>query len=128
MSRPRLNTDLEFTRGVAALALFVVLAYVSLTATFGAPSGFGEGSITASIGYAMFDLADRAAHDAEQFLVAFVVIAFVLDAALEGSIMLARREGEGGPLGEATSGSDETAEARADGGEPVEADDGEVGD
>jgi len=113
MSRPRLNTDLSFTRGLAALALFVVLAYVSVVATFGAPSGFGEGSITASIGYAMFDLADRAAHDTEEFLVAFITVAFVLDAALEGAIMLARREeGEDDPLG----GSRSRAPARADGG------------
>ena len=111
MSRPRLNTDLEFTRGVAALALFVVLAYVSLTATFGAPSGFGEGSITASIGYAMFDLVDQAAHDSEPFLVAFEIIDVVLVAALVAAVMLARRESKGGPLG---GGRDRTA--RADGG------------
>jgi NADH-quinone oxidoreductase subunit J len=110
MSRPRLKTDLGFTRGIAALALFAVIAYVSLVASFGAPAGFGEGSITASIGYAMFDLVDRAAHGSEPFLVSFIVIAFVLDAALEGSIMLARREGEGGPLG-----GDRDRTAHADG-------------
>jgi NADH-quinone oxidoreductase subunit J len=119
MSRPRLDTDIEPARGLAALALFVVLAYVSAVATFGAPTGFGEGSITATIGYAMFDLADRAAHDTEEFLVAFIVVAFVLDAALEGAVVLARREGkgEGDPLG----GPDRP---RADGGRGIEDDPG----
>jgi len=83
--------------GVAALGLFVVLAAVFLRAPFGDPaSGFvGDAGITASIGYAMFNIQAPDAIASEGFLVAFIVIAVVLDAALDGAVMLASREAEG---------------------------------
>ena len=88
----------------AALALFAVLAFVFVTAGLEAPRGFGEGAIVASIGYAMFDLVDLvpSGHgETEGFLVAFLTIAVVLDAALDGAVMLARREDDATDGGEA---------------------------
>lgn len=50
-----------------------------------------RGSITESIGYAMFDLRSIQPLPAESFLVGFLLIAVVLDAALEAAVHLARR-------------------------------------
>ncbi|WP_135364312.1 hypothetical protein [Halosimplex halophilum] len=91
-SRPRLATDVNYVNGLAALALFAVMAYVFLTSELTNPTGFADGSVVASIGYAMFNMVDQAAIPAESFLVAFILIALVLDAALDGAVMLARRE------------------------------------
>jgi len=91
-SRPRLATDVNYVNGLAAVALFAVMAYVFVTSELGNPTGFADGSIVASIGYAMFNMVDQAAIQAESFLVAFIIIALVLDAALDGAVMLARRE------------------------------------
>jgi NADH-quinone oxidoreductase subunit J len=87
--------------GVAALGLFGVLAWVFVSADFnaafdGPASGFvGDAGITESIGYAMFNIQAPDAIASEGFLVAFIVIAVVLDAALDGAVMLASREAEG---------------------------------
>jgi len=107
-SRPRLATDVNYVNGLAALALFAVMAYVFFTTELGQPAGFPDGSITASIGYAMFDMVDQAAIGAESFLVAFEIIDIVLVAALVGAVMLARREGD-----------DSVVTAIADGGRQV---------
>mgnify|MGYP000253556075 FL=1 len=93
-SRPRLATDVNYVNGLAALALLAVMAYVFFMAELGQPAGFPDGSIVASIGYAMFNMVDQAAIEAESFLVAFIIIALVLDAALDGAVTLARREGD----------------------------------
>ena len=88
-TRPRLYRG-SLLPGLAAVALFVVLVIVFVGAPFPGPQGFpADASITASIGYAMFDL-DIGAIESAGFLAAFLLIAFVLDAALEGSVMLAR--------------------------------------
>lgn len=93
MSRPRLATDLRASHGVAAIALFAVLAAVFATASFPEAAGFEAGlSITEGIGYALFDMAGQSALVTEGFLVSFVLIAVVLDAALDGAILLARDE------------------------------------
>lgn len=99
-TRPEL-VDMDSSRllpGLAAVALFLVMAAAFVTAGFGAAAGFPGGSVTAGIGYAMFDLLDLAAIGSEGFLITFLIIALVLDAALEAAVMLARREGEGEPL------------------------------
>jgi NADH-quinone oxidoreductase subunit J len=93
-TRPRLKRSGSKLPGLAAVALFAVLAAVFVTSQFGDPVGFGEGSITASIGYAMFNLGELATHESEGFLVAFILIAVVLDAALDGSVMLAKRDSD----------------------------------
>ncbi len=53
-----------------------------------------RGSITESIGYAMFDLRSIQPLPAESFLVGFILIAVVLDAALEAAVHLAKRGSE----------------------------------
>jgi len=129
-SRPRLATDVNVVNGLAAVALFAVMAYVFMTASFTRPSGFADGSITASIGYAMFGLVDQAAIESEGFLVAFEIIDVLLVAALVGAVMLARREGDSGVVTALTDGGrrlrgdggsdstgDGTDEASTDGGE-----------
>jgi NADH-quinone oxidoreductase subunit J len=103
MSRPRLQTDVSLWPGLAAVALFGVLAAVFLGASLPEPAGFGaDAQIVKSIGAAMFNvdpsaIMDEGAIESEGFLVLFVAIAIVLDAALDGSLMLAERdEDEGG--------------------------------
>ncbi|PSP84092.1 proton-conducting membrane transporter [Halobacteriales archaeon QS_6_64_34] len=105
--RPRLNTGGNLVAGLAAVALFVVFAVVFLGASFPAPAGFPDGAaITKSLSAAMFDIAPgqlmgdgEAAVPAEGFLVAFFLIGVLLDAALDGAIMLAKREGAGENVG-----------------------------
>ncbi|CAI49244.1 NADH dehydrogenase-like complex subunit J2 [Natronomonas pharaonis DSM 2160] len=87
-TRPRLYRGSKLA-GVLAVGLFAFLAAVFLTAGFGTSGAFPEGSVTESIGYAMFDLPGGDI-DSEGFLVSFILIALVLDAALDGAIMLAK--------------------------------------
>ncbi len=85
--------------GIVAVALFGILAVVFLGASFGDAAGFPSGAgITASIGYAMFNITSVEGQNiipSEGFLVAFLIIALVLDAALDGAVLLATRESEG---------------------------------
>jgi NADH-quinone oxidoreductase subunit J len=92
-TRPRLYRGNKLL-GVVALGLFGFLAAVFLASGFGTGGGFAEGSVTRSIGYAMFNLPE-AEIASEGFLVAFIAIAVVLDAALDGAVMLAKRDEEG---------------------------------
>jgi len=122
--KPSLNTEGNYVAGLAAVALFVVLSVVFLTTSFPTPAGFPEGAaITKSLGAAMFDIAPgqlmddgEAAVPAEGFLVAFLLIGVLLDAALDGAVMLAKREEAGENVGLGTGDTDEAAVA-ADGGE-----------
>ena len=94
-TKPELDLGSHLVPGVAALALFVVMAGAFLTAEFPAPQGFpSDANITASIGYAMFNL-DFGSVPSESFLVAFLIIALALDTAIDGAIILARRESDG---------------------------------
>jgi NADH-quinone oxidoreductase subunit J len=91
-TKPELKLGSHLVPGLAAVALFAVMAAVFLTASFPEPQGFpNDASIVASIGYAMFDL-DFGGVSSESFLVAFEIIDVVLVAALVGAVMLARRE------------------------------------
>lgn len=106
-TRPRpVPIDRSLLPGLAAVALFAVMAAVFLSADLGgvvAEFGFPAGeSVVAAIGAALIGI--DAAIPVESFVVALILIAVALDAALDGSIMLAKRE-------------EETDEARADGGE-----------
>ncbi|WP_238392172.1 NADH-quinone oxidoreductase subunit J family protein [Halorussus amylolyticus] len=113
--------------GLAAVALFGVLAVVFVRASFGDPAGGFAGSegVTASIGYAMFNIAHPDAIPSEGFLVAFLLIAVVLDAALDGAVLLARRD-EGGEITTAlrsdAAETDTTEERVATDGGTVDAD------
>jgi NADH-quinone oxidoreductase subunit J len=118
-TRPQLNLGEHLVSGAAAIALFLVLAFTFVRSEFDVtPAGFGDGSITASVGYAMFSLTDLAAHPSEPFLVAFEIIDIVLVAALVGAVMLARREDgsmmtamtDGGEDPEPTDGTDDGGE------------------
>lgn len=123
-TKPELTNEGSFLPGLAAIALFVVFAAVFLTASFPAPLGFGEGAaITTSLGAAMFDIAPsvlmgegETAVPSEGFLVAFIVIAVALDAALDGALMLAKRE---------ESGENVSVHADDNNGDAVAADGGE---
>lgn len=123
-TRPRLNLGRHLVPGLAAVALFAVMAAAFLTAEFPAPQGFGEGSITASIGYAMFDLGGPI--PSEGFLVAFEIIDVALVAALVAAVMLADRESErrplSGPGSDSGSNAETGSEVRADGGNNTEDD------
>lgn len=110
-TRPRLKLGRHLIPGMAAVALFVVMAAAFLSAEFPAPQGFGEGSITASIGYAMFDL--EGPIPSENFLVTFEIIDVVLVAALAAAVMLARRESGKGPLSGSRSESESESESES---------------
>jgi NADH-quinone oxidoreductase subunit J len=91
-TKPELNLGSHLLPGLAAAALFVVMAATFLAASFPEPQGFAEGAnVTASIGYAMFNLS-LGDIPGESFLVAFIVIAVTLDVALDGAVHLATRE------------------------------------
>lgn len=93
-TRPRLRLGSHLLPGLAAVALFCVFAFAFVTSSFPAAQGFPDGAnITASIGYAMFNI-DAGDVPAEGFIVAFFAIAMVLDAALDGAMMLASRDEE----------------------------------
>jgi NADH-quinone oxidoreductase subunit J len=95
---PQLRLGGHLWRGVGAIALFAVLAVVSLRAALGTAAGFPpDASITASLGYALFSLAG-ADVPSETFLVVFEIIDVVLVAALVAAVMLARRESGRGLL------------------------------
>ncbi len=80
--------------GLAAVALFVLLALVAAGSVFGEAAGFpADASVVEGIGYAMIGLPGSAI-PVENFLAAFFVIALALDAALEGSVLLAQRGDE----------------------------------
>ncbi|WP_142856301.1 NADH-quinone oxidoreductase subunit J family protein [Salinigranum halophilum] len=106
-TRPELDLGSHLVPGLAAVALFAVMAGAFLTAQFPEPQGFpADANVTASIGYAMFNL-DFGSVPAESFLVAFLVIAIALDAALDGAIILARREDDGKTVSLLTDGGRE---------------------
>ena len=91
-TKPELDLGSHLLPGLAAAALFVVMAATILAASFPEPTGFAEGAnVTASIGYAMFNLG-LGDIPGESFLVAFIVIAVTLDVALDGAVHLATRE------------------------------------
>jgi NADH-quinone oxidoreductase subunit J len=98
---PRLvEIDRTLLPGLAAVGIFAVMAAVFLRAEFSAVAGFGDASTVTGIGYALIGTAESAGQqavyeDTGQFLVAFILIAVLLDAALDGALMLARRD-EGG--------------------------------
>ena len=111
-NRPRLALENSLAPGLLAVALFVLMALVTLNTAFGETAGFPDGiSITSELGYAMFDLealqsTEGAIGDTEPFLVAFLLIAVVLDAALDASLVLAKREEGGEPVSPLSSDSD----------------------
>ncbi len=93
-SRPHFRIGSHLAPGVVAVALFLVMAYVALGADLPTAAGFPAAeSVTENIGFALFNVPTTIPTDG--FLVAFILIALVLDAALDGAVLLARREEEG---------------------------------
>jgi NADH-quinone oxidoreductase subunit J len=92
-TRPRpIDLDRSAIPGLAAFALFVVMATVFVTAEFGPAAGFpAEESVVSGIGYALIGVTSGE-FVPEGFLVALILIAVVLDAALDGALVLANRE------------------------------------
>ncbi|MFP8953024.1 hypothetical protein ACLI4Z_08650 [Natrialbaceae archaeon A-arb3/5] len=100
-NKPELRLGKTLVPGLLAVALFGLMAAIVLNTSFGsmADGGFEVESITAAIGYAMFDLGplqeEAGVTGTEPFLAAFLLIAITLDAALDASLVLAKREEEG---------------------------------
>lgn len=101
---PRLiDLDRGLVPGLVAVVLFAFMAAVFLTAegtapfewTYTDPAGFPDTSIVGAIGYALIGAAEQSVEATEDFLVALVLIAVLLDAALDGALMLAKRDGGG---------------------------------
>ena len=123
---PKLKLGTQLLPGLAAGALFLVMAVVFVQAPFGEAQGFPQdASVVAGLGYAMFNL-DLGAIPSESFLVAFEIIDIVLVAALAGAVMLARREEAGADQMEAMAdGGRRLKRALTDGGRnPFRDDDG----
>ena len=96
MTRPRpISVDRSTVPGVIAIGLFGIMAAVFLNAEFDSFEGFADGSVVGSIGYALIGANDQAALTVGSFLVALILVAVLLDAALDGALMLAKRD-EGG--------------------------------
>ncbi|GAB3684878.1 NADH-quinone oxidoreductase subunit J [Salinarchaeum chitinilyticum] len=94
MSKSTFKVGSHMLPGLVAVALFAVMAWVFLGASFGDAAGFpGGASMVDTIGYALLD-ANPTEIPSEGFLAALIIIALVLDAALDGAIHLARRDDE----------------------------------
>ncbi|SEV98729.1 hypothetical protein [Natrinema salifodinae] len=126
---PKLRLGRTLVPGLLAVALFAVMALVVVNTPFepmteAAGAGYPDGiSITAELGYALFDFTElQEVGGTEPFLAAVLLVAVALDAALDASLVLAKREEGGEPVaalsstGE-TSGSAGPQPAATDGGE-----------
>lgn len=104
-SRPRLRLGRHLLPGLIAVAVFGVIAFVTLRAEIGEPAKFpADTSVTADIGMALINA--PTVIPTEGFLVAFLLVALVLDAALDGAVYMAGRE-EAGELVTALKGREE---------------------
>lgn len=123
-TKPELDLGRHLLPGIIAVGLFVVMATLVFRSSFGDPTGFGGvGSVTAGIGFALFDIlgAETVPAGTEGFLAAFETVAFVLVAALVGGVTLARREVEGEVVTALRSEVDRRwGPERTDGGSPTE--------
>ena len=103
-NRPQLRLGKTLVPGLLAVGLFALMALIVINTPFEsmADGGFEAESITAAIGYALFDLEvlqqDAGVVGTESFLAAFLLIAVTLDAALDASLVLAKREEAGEPV------------------------------
>ncbi|GAB3671904.1 NADH-quinone oxidoreductase subunit J [Halopiger thermotolerans] len=123
--RLRLSSGAALAPGLLAVGLFALMALVVLNTPFEpmAEGGFEVESITAAIGYALFDLeplqSAGGVAGTEPFLAAFLLIALTLDAALDASLVLAKREESGEPVAALATRGSETASG-AETGTPAE--------
>ena len=129
---PKLRLGKTLVPGLLAVGLFGVMALITLNAAFepmtaAAGAGFpADVSITAELGYALFGFDElQQIGGTEPFLAAVLLVAVALDAALDASLVLAKREEEGEPVAALASAGEE---ASATGGpEPAVTDGGTDG-
>jgi NADH-quinone oxidoreductase subunit J len=88
-----IDIDRSVVPGLIAVGLFVAMAAVFVGVNFGTPAEFGDISVVGAIGYALIGAVEQAGVATESFLAALILIAVTLDAALDGALMLAKREG-----------------------------------
>jgi hypothetical protein len=127
---PKLRLGKTLVPGLLAVGLFAVMALIALNASFepmtaAAGAGFPDDiSITAELGYALFGFDElQTIGGTESFLAAVLLVAVALDAALDASLVLAKRE-EGGEPVAALSSTDESSSAD-EGPRPAATDGGE---
>jgi hypothetical protein len=126
---PKLRLGKTLVPGLLAVGLFGVMALITLNTAFepmtqAAGAGFPDDvSITAELGYALFGFDSlQEIGGTEPFLAAVLLVAIALDAALDASLVLAKREEEGEPVaalsstGEASSSETGPEPAVTDGG------------
>ena len=100
-TRPRLiSLDRRLLPGLIAVGLFAVMAAIFLSAELGEAAGLDGIGVVTGIGYALIGEVSSAGSEAvfeetENFLVALILLAVLLDAALDGAIMLAERDDGG---------------------------------
>jgi NADH-quinone oxidoreductase subunit J len=90
--RPGLD---ELWQGIGAVGLFVVIVAATVAAEFPAaadPNPLAGENITEGLGNALFNFAGPAWYG-EGFLATFIIVAVVLDVALDSSLLLAKRDG-----------------------------------
>ncbi len=127
---PKLRLGKTLVPGLLAVGLFGVMALITLNTAFepmtqAAGAGFPDDvSITAELGYALFGFDElQQIGGTEPFLAAVLLVAVALDAALDASLVLAKREESGEPVaalsttGDVSSASEGAQPAVADGGE-----------
>ncbi|WP_254763612.1 hypothetical protein [Natrinema marinum] len=127
---PKLRLGKTLVPGLLAVGLFAVMALIAVNTAFepmtqAAGAGFPDDvSITAELGYALFGFDElQEIGGTEPFLAAVLLVAVALDAALDASLVLAKREEGGEPVaalsttGEVSSPSEGAQPAVADGGE-----------
>ena len=95
-----IDIDRGLLPGLAAVGIFVVMVVVFLTADVTDVTGLEGIRTVDGIGYALLGAAEQAGEElvfenTESFLVALILLAVVLDAALDGALMLAKRDGGG---------------------------------
>jgi len=110
---PKLRLGRTLVPGLLAVGLFGVMALITLNAAFEPMTAAGAGfpadvSITAELGYALFGFDElQQIGGTEPFLAAVLLVAVALDAALDASLVLAKREEEGEPVAAlASAGAD----------------------
>ncbi|MFC7073881.1 hypothetical protein ACFQJ7_03010 [Halovenus rubra] len=99
---PRLiEINRSLVPGLIAVVLFGIMSTVFLTAdgtavfewAYTDPNAFPDTSIVAAIGYTLIGATEHGIESTENFIVALILIAVLLDAALDGALMLAKRDG-----------------------------------
>ncbi|TMT85784.1 hypothetical protein E2L06_03935 [Haloterrigena sp. H1] len=113
---PKLRLGKTLVPGLLAVGLFGVMALITLNTAFepmttAAGAGFpNDISITAELGYALFGFDElQQIGGTEPFLAAVLLVAVALDAALDASLVLAKREEEGEPVAALASAGEDSS-------------------